>query len=228
MKKLIIIFILILATIIFFNKRLIEIYFSYKLSNWIEKRIIFDDFNIRYPDLISINQLKIVNLDSFYYENVFEAEKVAIKFDLRSLLFNELIIITHLRIEKPKFFLELIEKKFSSEELTKEKKIIYEDNIGLAKKINENLPDKIWPIKKKDVNFLILRSYISDGKTYIKVSSIIEPFENLLSDFRFTNVGNHKEHQHYKEVLKLMFFDMYASVKDYDLKKLLKKVYNLK
>ena len=228
MKKPIIIFILILATIIFFNKKLIEIYFSYKLSNWMEKRIIFDDFNIKYPDLISINQLKIVNLDSFYYENVFEAEKVAIKFDLRSLLFNELIIITHLRIEKPKFFLELIEKKFSSEELTKEKKIIYEDNIGLAKKINENLPDKIWPIKKKDINFLILRSYISDGKTYIKVSSIIEPFENLLSDFRFTNVGNHKEHQHYKEVLKLMFFDMYASVKDYDLKKLLKKVYNFK
>ena len=228
MKKLIIIFILILATIIFFNKKLIEIYFSYKLSNWMEKRIIFDDFNIKYPDLISINQLKIVNLDSFYYENVFEAEKVDIKFDLRSLLFNELIIITHLRIEKPKFFLELIEKKFSSEELTKEKKIIYEDNIGLAKKINENLPDKIWPIKKKDINFLILRSYISDGKTYIKVSSIIKPFENLISDFRFTNVGNHKEHQHYKEVLKLMFFDMYASVKDYDLKKLLKKVYNFK
>ena len=228
MKKLIIIFILILATIIFFNKKLIEIYFSYKLSNWMEKRIIFDDFNIKYPDLISINQLKIVNLDSFYYENVFEAEKVAIKFDLRSLLFNELIIITHLRIEKPKFFLELIEKKFSSEELTKEKKIIYEDNIGLAKKINENLPDKIWPTKKKDVNFLILRSYISNGKTYIKVSSIIKPFENLISDFRFTNVGNHKEHQHYKEVLKLMFFDMYASVKDYDLKKLLKKIYNFK
>ena len=193
-----------------------------------EKRIIFDDFNIKYPNLISINQLKIVNLDSFYYENVFEAEKVDIKFDLRSLLFNELIIITNLRIEKPKFFLELIEKKFNSEELTKEKKIIYEDNIGLAKKINENLPDKIWPTKKKDVNFLILRSYISDGKTYIKVSSIIKPFENLISDFRFTNVGNHKEHQHYKEVLKLMFFDMYASVKDYDLKKLLKKVYNLK
>ena len=228
MKKLIIIFILILATIIFFNKKLIEIYFSYKLSNWMEKRIIFDDFNIKYPDLISIDQLKVVNLDSFYYENVFEAEKVAIKFDLRSLLFNELIIITHLRIEKPKFFLELIEKKFSSEELTKEKKIIYEDNIGLAKKINENLPDKIWPTKKKDVNFLILRSYISDGKTYIKVSSIIKPFENLISDFRFTNVGNHKEHQHYKEVLKLMFFDMYASVKDYDLKKLLKKIYNFK
>jgi len=228
MKKVMIIFFLILTTIIFFNKKMIELYFSYKLSNWVEKRIIFDDFNIKYPDLISINQLKIVNLDSFFYENVFEAEKVDIKFDLKSVLFDDLIIITHLKIEKPKFFLELIEKKISSGELTQEKIITYEDNIGLAKKINEDLPDKIWPVKKKDVNFLILKSYISDGKAYIKVSSIIKSFEILLSDFSFINVGNHKEHQHYKEILKLMFFDMYASVKDYDLKKILKKVYNFK
>ena len=226
MKKPIIIFILILATIIFFNKRLIEIYFSYKLSNWMEKRIIFDDFNIRYPDLISINQLKIVNLDSFYYENVFEAEKVDIKFDLKSLLFSKLIIINHLKIEKPKFFLELIEKKSNIAKSTQDTKIIYEDNIGLAKKINENLPDKIWPAKKKDVNFLILRSYIPDGRAYIKISSITKHFEISLSDFKFIDVGNHKKHQHYKEVLKIMFFDMYASTKDYNLKKLLKKIYD--
>ena len=228
MKKILIIFILITANIIFFNKKIVEIYFSYKFSNWVEKKIIFDNFNIEYPDLVSINGLKITNLDPFFYKNVFEAEKVDIKFDLKSLLFSELIIINHLKIEKPKFFLELIEKKSNIAKSTQDTKIIYEDNIGLAKKINENLPDKIWPAKKKDVNFLILRSYISDGQTYIKVSSIIKPFENLLSDFRFINVGNHKEHQHYKEVLKLMFFDMYASVKDYDLKKLLKKIYNFK
>ena len=29
-----------------------------------------------------------------------------------------------------------------------EKKVFIEDNIGVAKKINEELPDKIWPIKK--------------------------------------------------------------------------------
>jgi hypothetical protein len=226
MKKLIIIFIFIIVNIIFFNKKIVEIYFSYKLSNWVEKQIIFDDFNIEYPDLISINHLKILNLDQFFYENIFEAERVDIKFDLKSLLFNELIIINHLIIKKPKFFLELIEKKLNSEELIQDKKNIYEDNIGLAKRINENLPDKIWPTKKKDVNFLISRSHILDGKAYIKISSTIESVEVSLSNFKFVNVGNHKEHQHYKETLKIMFFDMFASVENYDLKKLLKKVYN--
>ena len=226
MKKISIILILITANIIFFNKKIVEIYFSYKFSNWVEKKIIFDNFNIEYPDLVSINGLKITNLDPFFYKNVFEAEKVDIKFDLKSLLFSELIIINHLKIEKPKFFLELIEKKSNTGKSTQDAKIIYEDNIGLAKKINENLPDKIWPTKKKDVNFLILRSYIPDGRAYIKISSITKHFEISLSDFKFIDVGNHKKHQHYKEVLKIIFFDMYASIKDYNLKKLLKTIYN--
>ena len=226
MKKIFIIFILITANIIFFNKKIIEIYFSYKFSNWVEKKISFDNFNIEYPDLVSINGLKIKNFDPLFYKNVFEAEKVDIKFDLKSLLFSKLIIIDHLKIEKPKFFLELIEKKSNIAKSTQDTKIIYEDNIGLAKKINENLPDKIWPAKKKDVNFLILRSYIPDGRAYIKISSITKPFEISFSDFKFIDVGNHKNHQHYKEVLKVIFFDMYASIKDYNLKKLLKNVYN--
>ena len=226
MKKIFIIFILITANIIFFNKKIIEIYFSYKFSNWVEKKISFENFNIEYPDLVSINGLKIKNFDPLFYKNVFEAEKVDIKFDLKSLLFSELIIINHLKIEKPKFFLELIEKKSNTGKSTQDTKIIYEDNIGLAKKINKNLPDKIWPAKKKDVNFLILRSYIPDGRAYIKISSITKHFEISLSDFKFIDVGNHKKHQHYKEVLKIIFFDMYASIKDYNLKKLLKKIYD--
>jgi hypothetical protein len=225
MKKIFIIFILIIVNIFFFNKKIVEIYFLYKFSNWVEKKIIFDNFNIEYPNLVSINGLKIVNLDPFFYKNVFEAEKVDIKFDLKSLLFSELIIINYLKIENPKFFLELIEKKINTTSSTQDTKIIYEDNIGLAKKINENLPDKIWPAKKKDVNFLILRSYIPNGIAYIKISSITKPFEISLSDFKFIDVGNHKKNQHYKEVLKIIFFDMYASTKDYNLKKLLKKIY---
>ena len=226
MKKIFIIFIFIIVNIFFFNKKIVEIYFLYKFSNWVEKKIIFDNFNIEYPNLVSINGLKIVNLDPFFYKNVFEVEKVDIKFDLKSLLFSKLIIINHLKIEKPKFFLELIEKKINTISSTQDTKIIYEDNIGLAKKINENLPDKIWPAKKKDVNFLILRSYIPNGRAYIKISSITKPFEISFSDFKFIDVGNHKNHQHYKEVLKIIFFDMYASIKDYNLKKLLKNIYN--
>ena len=38
-------------------------------------------------------------------------------------------------------------------EYCQELKSKYDDNIGLAKKLNEDLPDKIWPTKKRDINF---------------------------------------------------------------------------
>ena len=227
MKKILIIFFLIPVIIVIFSKQLVQLYFSYKLSNWVEKKITFNEFNFTYPNLISINGLKIMNLNPIYYESIFEAEKVDIDFNLRSFLLDDLVIINHLKIEKAKFFLEIIEKKSKLIKSKKNKNVIFEDNIGLAKKINEDVPDKIWPIKKKDINFMILKSYINTGKAYIKVSSISEFFEIKLSDFKFVNVGNHTQLQHYKSVLKIMFFDIYSRIEDTDLKKLLKNIYNL-
>ena len=227
MKKFSVILILIIANIIFFNKQLIKIYCSYKFSNWVEKKVVFDEFKVEYPNSIFINGLKIINSNTIYYDSIFEAEKIDINFNLKSLLFNELIIINYLNIEKPKFFLEVIEKNIKLEESAKNIEITYEDNIGLAKKINENTPDKVWPQKKKDINFLILRSNISEGRAFIKISSMPTSFETLMSDFKFIKIGNHKEHQHYKNVLKIMLFDIFASVKDSNLKKILKKIYNL-
>ena len=227
MKKFSVILILIIANIIFFNKQLIKIYCSYKFSNWVEKKVVFDEFKVEYPNSIFINGLKIINSNKIYYDSIFEAEKIDINFNLKSLLFNELIIINYLNIEKPKFFLEVIEKNIKLEESAKNIEITYEDNIGLAKKINENTPDKVWPQKKKDINFLILRSNISGGRAFIKISSMPTSFETLMSDFKFIKIGNHKEHQHYKNVLKIMLFDIFASVKDSNLKKILKKIYNL-
>ena len=227
MKKFSVILILIIANIIFFNKQLIKIYCSYKFSNWTEKKIVFDEFKVEYPNSIFINGLKIINSNTIYYDSIFEAEKIDINFNLKSLLFNELIIINYLNIEKPKFFLEVIEKNIKLEESAKNIEITYEDNIGLAKKINENTPDKVWPQKKKDINFLILRSNISGGRAFIKISSMPTSFETLMSDFKFIKIGNHKEHQHYKNVLKIMLFDIFASVKDSNQKKILKKIYNL-
>ena len=227
MKKFSVILILIIANIIFFNKQLIKIYCSYKFSNWTEKKIVFDEFKVEYPNSIFINGLKIINSNTIYYDSIFEAEKIDINFNLKSLLFNELIIINYLNIEKPKFFLEVIEKNIKLEESAKNIEITYEDNIGLAKKINENTPDKVWPQKKKDINFLILRSNISGGRAFIKISSMPTSSETLMSDFKFIKIGNHKEHQHYKNVLKIMLFDIFASVKDSNQKKILKKIYNL-
>ena len=227
MKKFSVILILIIANIIFFNEQLIKIYCSYKFSNWTEKKVVFEEFKVKYPNSIFISGLKIINSNTIYYDYIFEAEKIDINFDLKSLLFNELIVINYLNIKKPKFFLEVIEKKIKSEESAKNIEITYDDNIGLAKKINENTPDKVWPQKKKDINFLILKSNISGGRAFIKISSMATSFEALMSDFKFIKIGNHKEHQHYKNVLKIILFDIFASIKDSNLKKILKKIYNL-
>ena len=39
--------------------------------------------------------------------------------------------------------------------------------------INNKSSKKIWPEKKKDINFIILESTISDGTTYLKIPSVV-------------------------------------------------------
>ena len=227
MKKLIVIFILLIFTIIVFNKQLISKYYSYKFSKWVERKVVFDKFEIKYPNSVSVTGIKILNSNSTYYKNVFEAQKIDINFNLKSLLFGELIVINDLRIERPKIFLEIIEKNPKLDKSIENTEITYEDNIGIAKKIYENLPDKIWPEKKKDINFVILKSNISEGRAFIKVSSIENSFEIFMSDMQFLKFGNKKEYQHYKNILKIILFDLIASGNDFRLKKLLKKIYKL-
>ena len=229
MRKLIVIFILLIFTIIVFNKQLISKYYSYKFSKWVERKVTFDNFEIKYPNSVSVTGIKILNSNSNsnYYENIFEARKIDINFNLKSLLFDELIVINDLGIERPKIFLEIIEKNPKLDKSVENRKITYEDNIGIAKKIYENLPDKIWPEKKRDINFVILKSNISEGRTFIKVSSIEKSFEILMSDMEFFTFGNKKEHQHYKNILKIIFFDIIASTNDFRLKKLLIEIYKL-
>ena len=225
MSKAIKIFILLIVVALVFNKQLITYYYSYKFSKWIERQFVVDKFYIDYPNSIVVSGIKIKNSNPFYYEYIFESEKIVLNFDLKSLLFSTLIIINNLIVENPKFFLEIVEINKNSSK-NEDSPITYDDNIGLAKKITENTPDKIWPDKKKDINFLILKAKIIGAKTFIKTSSLPIPTEIDLSDMYFNNIGNEKNYQHYKEVLKLILFDTIASTTDFELKKLLKKIYN--
>ena len=228
MSKAIKIFILLIVVVLVFNKQLITYYYSYKFSKWIERQFVVDKIYIDYPNSIVVSGIKIKNSNPFYYEYILESEKIALNFDLKSLLFSNLIIINNLIVENPKFFLEIVEinKNSSKNEDSSITPITYDDNIGLAKKITENTPDKIWPDKKKDINFLILKTKITGTKAFIKISSLTTPTKIKLSDMYFNNIGNEKNYQHYKEVLRLILFDTIASTTDFELKKLLKKIYN--
>ena len=209
-----------------FHEKIVEKYIIFKLSNWIEKEISFDEFNFEYPNLIEIKGINVINSNPIYYDNIFQSELISISIDLKTYLFKELVIVKSLKIDKPIFFLELIARKLEDTDNTNDtEKNIFDDNIGVAKKINENLPDKIWPTKKKDINFLILKSSIDNGTAYIRISSVNDPSKINLSSFEFFKTGNQKGFQHYKDVLKIIFFDIYARETDQIKKKILKEVY---
>ena len=222
MSKTIKIFILLIAVVLIFNKQLITYYYSYKFSNWIERQFIIDQIYIDYPNSVVVSEIKIENPNQFYYDYILESEKIALSVDLKSLLFNNLVIIDNLTVENPRFFLELIENSPKNENSS----ITYNDNIGLAEKITKNTPDKIWPAKNKDINFLILTTKILGAKAFIKTSSLPVPVEIDLSNMYFNKIGNEKNYQHYKEVLNLILFDIIARTPNLELQKLLKKVYN--
>ena len=42
----------------------------------------------------------------------------------------------------------------------------------------------------------------------------------------FTSFGNEEGHQHYKDILKIILFDLYARTEDEQMKETLKKIYN--
>ena len=217
MSKTIKIFILLIVVVLVFNKQIISYALIYGFSKWTRHEITLDKLQINYiQSLITINGLRIKSPNEFYYDNIFESEKITLSYNPQSLLTN-LITYNNLIIENPKFFVELIE----------ESPKVYDDNIGVAKKYIKNTPDKIWPDKdkKKDINFLILKTEITGAKVSIKTSHLSTPTKIDLSDMYFNKIGNEKGYQHYKDVFKLIFFDMYARISDPKLKKLLKKTY---
>ncbi len=219
---------LFLIFIFFIKEKVVEKYFFYKVSKWLERRVDFDEFKYNFPGYISIQGFKVRNEDTKFYKNTFNADKIFLNIDLNSYLFKKLVIINELKIENPEFYLEIIEKKNTSDD-NKEENVesTFKDNIGIAEKINNKVPDKVWPEKIRDINFLILKSYIINGKAFVKISSIPKQSNIELSSFEFTNVGNDKKFQHYKNALEIMLFDILGRINDFDKRKILEKAYNL-
>ena len=219
MSKITFINLIFISILIFFNKKIISYYYISKFSNWVERPVKIKKLNFNYSGYVKIEDIEILNNDQNYFKNIFKAEKIEINFDISS-IFSDLILIKSLDIYDPQFFLDIIIKKGNNDY-----KKIYEDNIGLAKKINENTPDKIWPKKNKDVNFLIKKSNLYGAIGYIKVPQILNSSRVKLSQMKFSTFGNDKNYRHYKDVLKSILFDLYARTDKIKLKQLLKEIY---
>ena len=220
MSRITVIVLIFISTLIFFNKKIVSYYYINKFSNWVERPVKIKKMNFNYSGYVKIEDIKILNYEKKYYKNIFKAEKIEISFDINS-IFSDLILIKSLDIYGPEFFLDINIKKDNKSNNKK----FYEDNIGLAKKINENTPDKIWPKKNKDINFLIKKSNLHGGVGYIKVPQVLNPSKVKLSQMKFSSFGNDKNYRHYKDVLNSILFDLYARIDEIELKQLLKEIY---
>ena len=223
MSKLSKIFLLLILVILIFNKTIISYYYIEKFSSWVERPVEISHLNFEYSGLVIIEDIKILNSDENYYQNIFQAEKISFDFDIKSLISN-LIIINNLDITNPEFYLDI--KILEKKENIDNNKTTYEDNLGLAQKLNEKKPDKIWPKKDKDVNFIIRKAVLSGATANIKVSSIPDAAHINLSEMMFSNFGNEKGYKHYKDILKIILFDLYAKTENSRIKETLKKIYN--
>ena len=225
MSKFFNIFLLSILVIFIFNKKIISYYYTKKFSSWVEKPVKIDRINFKYSGFVEIKDIRILDLNQNYYQNIFEAEKISFNFDVKSLI-SELIIINNLNITNPQFYLDvkILDKK--RENIDNNKETSYEDNLGLAQKLNEKTPDKIWPKKDKDINFIIRKAVLSGATAGIKVSSITDPAKIDFSEMMFSNFGNEKGYQHYKDILKIILFDIYARAEGKRMKETLKKIYN--
>ena len=221
MSRITVIVLILTSILIFFNKKIVSYYYINKFSNWVERPVKIKKLNFNYSGYVKIEDIEILNYDKNYYKNIFKAEKIEISFEMNS-IFSDLILIKSLDIYDPEFFLAINIKKDNQ---NTDNKKFYEDNIGLAKKINENTPDKIWPKKNKDINFLIKNTNLYGGVGYIKVPQILYPSKVKLSQMKFSSFGNDKNYIHYKNVLKSILFDLYARTDEIELKKLLKEIY---
>ena len=214
MKKIIITFVIILPLLIF-NKTIISQLIIFATSKLIDRNISIKTVDIDYlKKQIVLNSVEVQSANKIYYKNIFEVEKIKIKYDFKS-LFSDMIIIDHLIFYNSKIFLDI--------DINNE--IISKDNFDEVKKQEEGYKPKIYPTKKKDVNFLILKFQTYNAQGFIKSSNKSNEIKIKLSNMNFNKIGNKTGFQHYKGVFKIILGDIFLKIPDVNLKNLIKKTY---
>ena len=216
MKKSLI-FLILVSLIFIFNKIIISKVIIFGFSKLIKKDLVAEKIDINYlKNELVLHSIEIKNSSDYYFKNIIEVDLIKIVYNFNS-IFSNLRKIYTVDIENLKLYLEfeVQDKKIS------------EDSLGLTKIIKNKDDSKIYPIKKKDKNFIILKTNFFNSKVYLKNTNTKKITEIKLSDMKFSNIGNEKKSQHYKDVFKIIFRDIYFRVPDNKLKKLIKKAYKL-
>ena len=219
MKK-ILIFSIVITIFIIFNKLIVSKIIVFSFSKWTEKKILVEKIDIKYSEEeIIIHSMQVKSSGNFLSKNIFEADRIVIKYNFKS-LFTNLIKINNLIFKNPKLYIvfddEIEQKKIKS------------DNLGIADKLIPGNTPKIYPTKLVDINFLILSTILDNPKAYIKTKNDKKIISINLSDMNFNGIGNEKSSQHYKDIFKIILMDLYFSIPDPKLQKLIKNRYKSK
>jgi len=218
MKKIIITFVIILPLIIF-NKNIISQLIIFAIPKLTDRNISIETIDIDYlKKQIILNSVEVESTNKIYYKNIFEVDKIKIRYNFTS-LFSDRIIIDHLIFYNSKIFLDI------DIDISDNNEVISNDNLEEVKKQEESYKPKIYPIKKKDINFLILKFQTYNSQGFIKPSNKSNEIEINLSNMSFNKIGNEKDFQHYKDVFKIILGDIFLKIPDIDLKNLINKTY---
>ena len=218
MKKIIITFVIILPLIIF-NKNIISQLIIFAIPKLTDRNISIETIDIDYlKKQIILNSVEVESTNKIYYKNIFEVDKIKIRYNFTS-LFSDRIIIDHLIFYNSKIFLDI------DIDISDNNEVISNDNLEEVKKQEESYKPKIYPIKKKDINFLILKFQTYNSQGFIKPSNKSNEIEINLSNMSFNKIGNEKDFQHYKDVFKIILGDIFLKIPDINLQKLIKKTY---
>jgi len=190
-----------IAYFVDFRKVLNESAAGKKAQDYLKKQII-------------LNLVKVESTNKIYYKNIFEAEKIKIKYNFKS-LFSDMIVIDHLIFYNSKIYLDI--------DINNE--IIFKDNFKEIEKQEKGYKPKIYPIKKKDINFLILKFQTYNTQGFIKSSNKSNEIKTKLSNMNFNKIGNKTGFQHYKGVFKIILRDFFLRIPDTNLQNLIKKTY---
>ena len=147
MKKIIITFVIILPLLIF-NKTIISQLIIFATSKLTDRNISIETIDINYlKKKIILNSVEVESTKKIYYKNIFEAEKIEIEYDFKS-LFTDLVIINHLIFYNSKIFLDI------DIDMSDNNEVVSNDNFEEVIKQEDSYKPKIYPIKKRDIKSL--------------------------------------------------------------------------
>jgi hypothetical protein len=158
---------------------------------------------------IKISNIEIRNLEGFKNKNIIQIKNINTDFDLKSVFTNN-IVVNSINIDGASLYYELILDKKDMKDNVSEFKACQKPN---DKKVEDKVPAKPEQTNKKDNKTFVVKQLVLNN-TSLKVSSeFLDITKDInLNKMSFNNVGNAETANKFKDVLKMIFDNVFLSI----------------